>query len=177
MASRTMMESFRIVDRAITGSTKYLMISLLWVMLISITLGVFFRYFLGNALIWSEEAARFAMVWVAFLGGSLTFRVGGHVAIDYFRSLLHSSYQRYIDVVIAVAVASFLILLIHTGFVMVGRVSDQRSAAMEISLAIPYAALPIGGLLMLYQMTVALLADTSARVRESTGERRRLGLD
>ena len=51
-------------------------------MVVIILLQVFFRYVLGNALPWPEEAARFLMLWATGLMVATAFRRGGFVAIE-----------------------------------------------------------------------------------------------
>jgi TRAP-type transport system small permease protein len=51
------------------------------IMLFFMLMQVFFRYFLGNALPWSEEASRFLMLWMTGLLVPTAFRQGGFVAI------------------------------------------------------------------------------------------------
>ncbi|MDQ0419450.1 TRAP-type C4-dicarboxylate transport system permease small subunit [Peteryoungia aggregata LMG 23059] len=53
----------------------------LGIMLFFMLMQVFFRYFLGNALPWSEEASRFLMLWMTGLLVPTAFRQGGFVAI------------------------------------------------------------------------------------------------
>lgn len=43
---------------------------------------VFFRYVLNDAPNWTEEAARFGMLWMTGLMAPLAYRMGGFVAID-----------------------------------------------------------------------------------------------
>ncbi len=43
---------------------------------------VFFRYVLSDAPNWTEEGARFGMLWMTGLMAPLAFRLGGFVAID-----------------------------------------------------------------------------------------------
>ncbi len=52
------------------------------VMVIAILIQVFFRYVLGNALPWPDEAARFCMLWMTGLMAPTALRRGGFVAID-----------------------------------------------------------------------------------------------
>lgn len=49
---------------------------------------VFYRYVLGSALAWPEEAARFLMLWAAGLMIATAFRRGGFVSIDMLVRLL-----------------------------------------------------------------------------------------
>lgn len=51
-------------------------------MVLAILVQVFFRYGLGNALTWPDEAARFCMLWMTGLMAPAAYRRGGFVAID-----------------------------------------------------------------------------------------------
>lgn len=57
-------------------------------MVIIILAQVFFRYVIGTALPWPEEAARFLMLWAAGLMIATAFRRGGFVSIDMLVRLL-----------------------------------------------------------------------------------------
>ena len=51
--------------------------------MVSLILGqVFFRYVLNDAPNWTEEGARFGMLWMTGLMAPLAYRMGGFVAID-----------------------------------------------------------------------------------------------
>ncbi len=57
-------------------------------MVVIILAQVFFRYVVGSALAWPEEAARFLMLWAAGLMIATAFRRGGFVSIDMLVRLL-----------------------------------------------------------------------------------------
>ncbi len=57
-------------------------------MVVIILAQVFYRYILGSALAWPEEAARFLMLWAAGLMVATAFRRGGFVSIDILVRLL-----------------------------------------------------------------------------------------
>jgi TRAP-type C4-dicarboxylate transport system permease small subunit len=57
-------------------------------MVLIIIAQVFFRYVLGNALTWPEEASRFLMLWSAGLMIGTAYRRGGFVAIELLVVLL-----------------------------------------------------------------------------------------
>ncbi len=61
---------------------RALSVGLLAVMVGVILAQVFFRYALGSALAWPEEAARFGMLWMTGLMAPVAYRRGGFVAID-----------------------------------------------------------------------------------------------
>ena len=56
------------------------------IMTLIVWIQIFFRFILGGGIVWSEEIAKFLMVWMALLGSSILFREGSHIAINYFIS-------------------------------------------------------------------------------------------
>ena len=61
---------------------KVIAVIALAIMVCLILAPVFFRYVLGDALNWTEEGARFGMLWLTGLMAPLAFRQGGFVSID-----------------------------------------------------------------------------------------------
>ena len=53
-----------------------------------IAAGVFFRYVLNDSLSWSEELAKYAMLWMVFLGAPIALRTGGHPNIEILLNLV-----------------------------------------------------------------------------------------
>ncbi|KIC40210.1 C4-dicarboxylate ABC transporter permease [Ruegeria sp. ANG-R] len=72
-------------------------------MVIAILIQVFFRYVLGNALPWPDEAARFCMLWMTGLMAPTAFRRGGFVAIDML--------ARFLPRVLGLSLNLFLLLI------------------------------------------------------------------
>ncbi len=69
-------------NTAILAVGRWISVVALALMVIVILSQVFFRYAVGDALNWSEEAARFGMLWMTGLMAPLAYRIGGFVAID-----------------------------------------------------------------------------------------------
>ena len=67
---------------AMLAVARWAAIVLLALMVAVILAQVVFRYVLGDALNWTEEAARFGMLWMTGLMAPLAYRRGGFVAID-----------------------------------------------------------------------------------------------
>ncbi len=81
------------------------------VMVIIILIQVFFRYVLGSALAWPEEAARFLMLWMTGLMAPTAFRRGGFVSIEMLTRLLPPA---------ASAILSLLLLGLSLTVIVVG---------------------------------------------------------
>jgi len=117
---------------------------------VTVIIGVFFRYVLNNALVWSEEMSRFCMLWMAFLGTPLVTYKGGHVAIEVIlgrtRGFLRTAFIIFIQFIIFFV----LILLAWVGTILSIRSIPQHSTAVPwLSYIYFYLPMPIGALLML----------------------------
>jgi len=70
------------VNSAFVFVFKYLAITAVAVMTASILVQVFCRYVLNDSLPWSEELARYLMVWMTFLTLPVVSRTKQHAALD-----------------------------------------------------------------------------------------------
>jgi TRAP-type C4-dicarboxylate transport system permease small subunit len=76
------------VNGALLALGRWLGASCVALMVVIILCQVFFRYVLGDALAWPEEAARFLMLWMTGLMAPTAFRRGGFVSIEILVRLL-----------------------------------------------------------------------------------------
>lgn len=161
------MATFHTIDRLIVTVTSALVVALTGLMAVVVIIGVFYRYVLNDALPWPEELARYAMIWLAWLGGGLALRRGAHVATDLLVSRLTPRARRVLLFVGNVLVIGFLLIVLINGITLVGRVSQQSTVALGISMQIPYAAAPLGAALMLYHLLVLMIVPRTAATRET----------
>lgn len=75
-------------NAALLALGRWLGATCLGVMVVVILIQVLFRYGLGDALSWTEEASRFLMLWMTGLMAPTAFRRGGFVGIDMIARLL-----------------------------------------------------------------------------------------
>jgi TRAP-type C4-dicarboxylate transport system permease small subunit len=76
------------VNAALLALGRWLGAACVALMLLTILVQVFFRYALGDALAWPEEAARFLMLWMTGLMAPTAYRRGGFVSIEMLVRLL-----------------------------------------------------------------------------------------
>lgn len=145
-------------DAAVVFLTSLLVGVLMLVMCGATLAGVFARYLLNDALSWSEEVARYSMVWMSFLGGGLVFRYGGHIAIDTLVARIPAGAVRHLVVGFAhLVVVAFLVVLAWYGYSLMMRGTYMTTAALRLPMSIPYAAIPIGAVMMIYHLAAANL--------------------
>ena len=142
----------------------WLLAALLAAMTVLIAWQVFARYVAGDSLTFSEEVARFLMVWLTMLGAAYALRQGGLPAMQLLPDLL-SGRGRLAVVTAAhlVSVAFYTVLVIH-GWEISRAVAYQSAPATGLSMMWPMLALSAGGALALVN-TVGVVLEGILRGR------------
>lgn len=152
------------LDRAVAA----LVAALLGIMVVAVTWQVVSRYVLGNPSSWTEELARFLLIWIGLFGGSLAYRRRLHLGLDLLAERLAKHpgasgrlrrlHQRVIDACVLVFAVT---VLIGGGSSLVGLTYElaQYSPALGLPMSVVYLSLPLSGLLTAIW---ALAALTSA---------------
>ena len=117
---------------------------------------VFYRYVLNDPIQWSNEVARFLMLWTGFLAMNIAMRRNEHIRIDLVAKMLPPGISKVLDYLIDGLIGYFLVLLIIKGYYMT--VSTMLTAsAIPISMTWIYIAVPLGALLTLIQLLLNLI--------------------
>lgn len=104
------------------------------------------RYFLGTSLRWSEEYARYLMLYLSFLGVGAGIKRQKHMGVDFFDAILPPKPKKALKLL--AAVVTLVILAVFTYYsgqtaLRIGR-SGQVSPAGGLPMWIPYATIPLG---------------------------------
>ncbi|MCX7786828.1 MAG: TRAP transporter small permease [Spirochaetes bacterium] len=130
---------------------------LMAIMVINVSLAVFFRYVLRSSLAWSEELGRYMMVWVGYLGCSLGTKEDSHVGIQMFVDFLPQKFRTIIALLVRIIIDTFLVIIFFESFSHLRTLSIQRSSAMEIPMIIPYLSVTVGVFLMFVFNTIKIV--------------------
>ncbi|WFE74779.1 TRAP transporter small permease [Roseinatronobacter sp. S2] len=114
----------------------------------------FFRYVLNDPITWSEELARYLMIWIGLVGASVTLRHGEHIRITAIRKLLPAPLRMITDLFVAAAIGWFLWVMTVEGWAAAERGARQMSPALGVSMMWPLLAVPVAGGLMLVQHVI-----------------------
>lgn len=121
---------------------------------VCVILQVYFRYVLNAPLPWSEELARYAMVWGAFIGGPLAIRTGMNVGITFVTDRLPPALQRAALVINSLVVIVFLAGMVVYGHEFANFFAFQRSPVMRVPMRWIYIAIPISAALGILQTII-----------------------
>lgn len=134
---------------------------LMAVITLDVLWGVFTRYILGDQASWSEELARFLLIWIGVLGAAYASGQRMHLSIDLLGPKMtkskHRQLQRFIDLLILI----FALLILVVGgmrLLYITQVLGQLSPSLRVPMAVVYSVLPISGLLIIYYKIGDILA-------------------
>lgn len=111
-------------------------------MVIVTTLQVVFRVFF-NALTWSEELARYLLVWGTFFGATLAYKRGNHIAVTLFVEMLPRKLQRGFRIFSTLLSILFLVVIAYQGVKMIQLQVFQISPALSLPMRNVYLSIPI----------------------------------
>ena len=131
-----------------------------------VLLQVLMRYLFAYPNPWSEEVSRFAFIWVSLLGASLAVEHRAHFGFDEVTKKLAPRAQRAVETFAGGVVLLFALLLVATGIALMDLTMGERSAALNLPIALVYAAVPVSGALMVIHLLAGQAKDHSS---EETG--------
>ena len=132
------------VNDRIIAVFKWLAIILLALMLIIVDIAVFMRYVMNDALAWSEEIAKFVMVWLTFFVAPIGLRMGAHVGIEVILGQLRGRVRQFLIMMIFAGIIALMIVFIKEGAYMTWNARIQRASTIDISIFYVYICMPIG---------------------------------
>jgi len=136
-------------ERYFLGANRWALILLLAAMASIIFVNVALRYLTNQSIEWAEEVSRHMMIWLTFLGAGPVLRYGGHIAIENLQDALPRSFAIAIRAFVAILLFAFFGFMVWYGWLYMGRTMFQLTAATQIPFAYIYAAMPVGGLLLI----------------------------
>jgi TRAP-type C4-dicarboxylate transport system permease small subunit len=144
-------------------------------MFLMVFLQVFFRYVINVPFSFSEELARYLMVWIVCIAAAGAYGKGMHIGVNLFTGLLPAAGQKWVARLVHLAVGGLMGVIIFEGGRLSYLLAGQLSPAMEIKMTWPYLALPVGAFLILIQAAALLIrgfaGDEKSRDLQESQER------
>jgi len=154
------------VERSVHFLMKWVLFLILGGMTLIVFMGVFFRYILKAPLPWSEELARYLMIWGASLGAFVAFREGSHVGVTFIMDRFRGKIGIFLKRVSQLLLTIFVAIVAKEGFGLVLKLKGQTSPAMEIPMGLAYLAIPVGFLLILLEALMMISIKDYHRIQE-----------
>ncbi|MCX5909564.1 MAG: TRAP transporter small permease [Deltaproteobacteria bacterium] len=131
---------------------RFLLVTLSVAMVTVVFVHLVFRFLVKIPLPWSGELARYLMVWVAMMGAPVALYEGRHIGVAYLMAGLRRRLQLALMTISLLGILWFLYLLVREGSSLALGNWGQKSPVMMIPMFFPYAAVPLGGGMMIIQI-------------------------
>ena len=121
---------------------------------------VFFRFVVYVPLPWSEEVARYLMVWMGMLGAVVAQRKGLHIGVRVLVERLPKGlWDGWLAPLVQLTALGFMLVICRQGWELAVFNARQLSPAMQLPMCLPFAAIPIGAAMLAINFASDLLHD------------------
>lgn len=142
------------------AASKYLVLFLVGIMSIVIIIQVLCRTFLGFSIFWSEEFARYCLVWVTFIGTSMAVRNADLAKFDLVLEIIPEKWKRFYQIVLDLIIFTFLAVAFYYGIQQVLAPSSMVvSPALRLPMWVVYLSVPVGFFLMMIHVVNSLVKN------------------
>jgi TRAP-type C4-dicarboxylate transport system permease small subunit len=146
------MNKIDLLFRKVSRTMEIFLVAIFVLLFLDVLLQVFSRYFLSASFSFTEELARFSLIWLSILGAAYLNAKREHLSMDFLYRKLSNENKKKLSILIEVFILLFaLAVMVIGGFnlVYITLHLEQLSGTLRIPLGYVYAILPISGLLIM----------------------------
>lgn len=120
---------------------------------------IFQRYALRLGFTWGEEFSRYVMIWAALMAVPVGAYRREHIGLEFITNLLSPSRRRSLRLVLDLIGLGFFLFLTVYGIGMTAGGRSQYATIFGMTMVVPFASVPVCGLLTAVQIVVTMLRD------------------
>lgn len=146
--------------RAVDRVLEFSLILIMTVNVLNVLWQVFTRFVLKDPSSFTEELARYLLIWLGLLGAGYVSGKKLHLAISVVLESRRGRSRRLMEAGIQVFILLFSFLVMVVGGIRLVAITfalNQVSAALRIQLGYVYLVLPVSGLLIMFYALVELV--------------------
>ncbi len=139
--------------KSINKLIEIALVAIFGLLVLDVVWQVVSRYLIGQSSSFTEEFARFALIWLAILGAAYLNGQRTHLSMDYWiMKLGPEALKRRLKIIEFLMLLFALIIMVVGGgnLVYTTFILGQQSPAMGLSLGFVYSIVPISGLLIIF---------------------------
>lgn len=141
---------------------KWILVFIIGAMTLNVLWQVFTRFILKNPSSFTEELARYMLVWLGILGASYVAGQKMHLAIDLLSTKLVGKSKSYLEILIQTFIFLFSFFVLVIGGVRLVQITltlNQISAALQIPLGYVYFVVPLSGAIMMNYSLIFIMQE------------------
>lgn len=144
------------IDRLLGETLKPVVFVGMAALVAVITLQIVSRVFF-TSVSWTEEVARFLLIWITFLGATLAYQQGRHIAVTIMRDNLPPAFKRIVTGAAILVTIAFLVALARVGWQYTNLQSFQKSPSLRLPMNYVYVIMPITAALIAFMSSIDLI--------------------
>ena len=143
---------------------------LIGMMVLAVFSQIICRSFLGTSLPWSEEFARYCMIWFAFFGVSVGLRENTHIGFDAIVNILPKKIRFYIVLLAKLVIAALCVVFFFLSLQLTISLfsTGQKAPTLQMPIAFVYMVMPLGFILSVIQCALQIASHINKRRTSST---------
>ncbi|MDQ0428782.1 TRAP-type C4-dicarboxylate transport system permease small subunit [Planomicrobium stackebrandtii] len=122
-------------------------------------LQVIFRFILNSPLAWTEELARYSLIWLTFLGAAYAMSTKAHIGMEFFVNLFGVSVRKALYIAATFASLLFFLLMVIEGYDLAMQGMSQTSPVLRIPMGMIYMIIPVSGVVLIINMASQFSKD------------------
>jgi TRAP-type C4-dicarboxylate transport system permease small subunit len=155
------------LDKTVAAIVRWIIIVMMAMMTILVFLQVLFRYLFDTPLGWSEEIARFAFVWLSFLGAASLVRSDGHIRVSLLVDALPKTGWIMARAIQYVGALLCVVVFLIGGIGLTKAEWSQLAPATQLNMGYIYLVIPAAATLMVVWILVAIARDIAGGRRRT----------
>jgi len=144
---------FTAIKKIVDKILSWIVIVLMAVITVNVLWQVFSRFVLQNPSSFTEELARYMLIWIGILGAAYVAGQKLHLAIDLLSTKLKGNSKAFLEIFIQLCIFAFSFFVLLIGGIRLVYITlelNQISAALQVPLGYVYLVLPVSGALMMF---------------------------
>lgn len=147
-----MMIKSELIFNKVNRLLEWFLIVIFALLVLDVLFQVFSRYIIGTSFTWTEEFARFSLIWMTILGAAYLNAKREHLSMDFLYQKFSKANKRKVSILVEVFVFLFALVVMVIGgsnLVYITLHLEQLSGTLRIPLGYVYAIMPISGFLIM----------------------------
>ena len=134
-------------------------VALMILLILDVWLGVVARYLIPMPITFTEEAARYLMIWMALLAVSVGITKREHIGVELLFEKFPRTLRRWLLLGLDILAFVFFLVLFIYGIDMVIRGTKSYTMIFGLNKSLPFAAVPTAAFLCCVQLVLVALRD------------------
>ena len=139
------------IDLSVYRWEDWITLAIFWALAYTVFHQFFTRYVLSNSAAWTEEIARYLLIAVTFVGGSMAVRRNSHIHVEFVYRYLPASVGRMLSTFVDLVRFAFLAYATWLSIELVPRMHNLGMTVVDLPMSYVYGVVTVGFAMMTFR--------------------------